>query len=175
MKTNIYLIKTTFLSIALPMVLLNGIAQANTNCSGDSCIASFSSSTNTRTVSTFKKYLQPVESVSREEQRREEQNSEEDKSYMVSNTIKEQQPKEESESYLASNIVQIGAFSHYYTAKICARRYKLMGDHFRTKISKIKREGRDIYKVQIIGFENPQEAQQFIAMYSTTGAFLVRK
>ena len=152
MINNIYLIKPALLAIAL----LNSMVQANTNCTGNSCIASFTPSSQNRILPTLKNSstkvsIQQVESVYREEK------------------------KEKKESYLASSRVQIGAFSQYSTAKLYAKRYKLMGDQFTTKISKIEKNGKNIYKVQIVGFENNEEAQQFIAMYSKMGAFLVRR
>jgi hypothetical protein len=155
MKNNIYLIKLIFLSL----LVLNAVAQANTECKKGSCLASFtSSSTQQQILTRFKKCSQPfigktqmIESVQRDEK------------------------EEEKKSYLTSDIVQIGAFSQYHTAKVYAKKYKLMGDQFTTRISQIVQGERSIYKVQIVGFENRHEAKQFIAMYSNTGAFLVKK
>ena len=156
MNNNIFLIKGTFLFL----LLLNGVAQANSECREGSCLASFtSSSTQQQILPRFKKCsplligktqsVQMIESVQRDEK------------------------EEEKKSYFTSNIVQIGAFSQYRTAKTYAKKYKLMGDQFTTRISQIVRGGQRIYKVQIVGFENQHEAKQFIAMYSNTGAFLI--
>ncbi len=158
MNNNIFLIKGTLLLL----LLLNSIANANTECKSGSCLASFTSSTQQQILPKFKKYSPLlIESVKNIE------------SIQTIESVQRYKKAEEKKSYLTSNIVQIGAFSQYRTAKIYAKKYKLMGDQFTTRISQIIRGGRYIYKVQIVGFENQYEAKQFISMYSNTGAFLV--
>jgi len=170
MKTNIILIETTLISLAL----LNGTAYANTECIGNHCIASFAQSNKIQKLPKFKHFTQNiVESVNRDEESEDNIDS-----YIVSNQAETTQPpiEEDSKSYFASNsTVQIGAFSQYSRAKTYAKRYKLMGDQFRTTITKGIKNHKSIYRVRVEGFESNHEAKQFIAMYSQTGAFLVRK
>ena len=169
MKTNINLIKITFISL----ILLSVIAQAKTECSGNTCLASFAKSSKSSTTSKdklvhFKKFTSSsIQSVDRDDKK-----DDKIKGYFAHNA----KDKSVRKSYLISNrAVQIGAFSQYTKAKNYAKRYKLMGDQFSTKITKVIKNRKTMYRVQIEGFESHQEAKQFVAMYSNTGAFLVKK
>ncbi len=179
MKNNIYLIKGTVLSL----LLLSGMAQANTKCRGGSCFASFTSTTTTQQhiLPKFKKCspllvekTQSIESIESIESIKNIESVQNIENIQIIESVQRDEKEEEEKSYLTSNIVQIGAFSQYSTAKTYAKKYKLMGDQFTTKISQIVKGGQTIYKVQIVGFENQHEAQQFISMYSNTGAFLIK-
>ena len=157
MKTTNQL-KTFFVSL----FLLTGMAQSNTVCSGGACMASFAKSPQSKALPSFKNhktYAQNESEGSTEEETPEE-------SYLASNQI-------ESVERTSAPVVQVGAFGRLSGAKSYAKRYRLMGDQFITEISRVVRNGKTIYRVRIKGFENSEEAIQFVAMYSNIGAFFV--
>ena len=152
MKANMKLIKRLFISI----IFLANVAQAN--CTGGHCTVSLDFlNTKTTTVKTVTKFAQL-----------EDKNSDEATTtrpirvYVASNKFQE-----------SSVAVQVGSLRSYREAKSFAKRYKLIGDQFRTVIVKAKVANKVYYRVHVKGFESKDEANMFAASYSNIGAFLV--
>ncbi len=69
--------------------------------------------------------------------------------------------------------VQIGAFRDLKSAHAYRKRY----DHFskyRTLVVRTYKDGKELYKVLLKGFENEQEAREFIKSHKIPNAFLVK-
>lgn len=72
--------------------------------------------------------------------------------------------------------IQVGAFRRYRGAEIYARRYGLLSNRYKTVIKNGFKSNRPIYRVQIEGFSNEDEANEFISKYSIlSNSFLVRR
>ena len=157
MKANIKLIKRLFISI----IFLANVAQAN--CTGGHCTVSLDFlNTKTTTVKkvnhkTFTKFAQ-LEDKSSDEAT----TTRPIKVYVASNEFHE-----------SSVAVQVGSLRSYREAKSFAKRYKLIGDQFRTVIVKATVANKVYYRVHVKGFESRDEANMFAASYSNIGAFLV--
>jgi hypothetical protein len=76
---------------------------------------------------------------------------------------------------IAKNSIQVGAFRKYAGAKVYAKRYSLLTSKYNVEIKENVKENRPIYRVQIEGFSNENEAKNFMKRYGLNGAFLVRR
>ncbi len=61
--------------------------------------------------------------------------------------------------------IQVGAFRRYEGAKIYAHRYGILSNRYKTVIKNGFKSNRPIYRVQIEGFSNEDEANAFIEKY----------
>ncbi len=78
----------------------------------------------------------------------------------------------------STTAIQVGAFRRYKGAKIYARRYGMLSNRYRTVIKEGLKYNRPIYRVQIEGFSNEDEANAFIGKYPIlrySDSFLVRR
>ena len=83
---------------------------------------------------------------------------------------------EVKEAHSSSTAIQVGAFRRYAGAKIYANRYGMLSNKYKTVIKNGLKDNRPIYRVQIEGFLNDNEANAFIAKYSIlNGSFLVSR
>lgn len=71
--------------------------------------------------------------------------------------------------------VQVGAFRKFSGAQKYAKRYSLMNRQYSVGIQEDIKNSKPIYRVQVNGFSNNEEANRFISRYGTEGAFLVLK
>ncbi len=74
--------------------------------------------------------------------------------------------------------IQVGAFRRYAGAKVYARRYGLLSSKYKTVIKNGFKDNRPIYRVQIEGFLDNDEANAFIEKYpilSYSDSFLVSR
>ena len=56
-----------------------------------------------------------------------------------------------------------------------AKRYSLLTRKYNVEIKENVQDNRPIYRVQIEGFSNENEAREFMNRYGLNGAFLVRR
>ena len=80
---------------------------------------------------------------------------------------------EENEKVLSKNSIQVGAFRKYAGAKVYAKRYTLLTNKYSVDIKENVKDNEPLYRVQIEGFLNENEARNFMERYGLTGAFLV--
>ena len=71
--------------------------------------------------------------------------------------------------------VQVGAFRKFSGAQKYAKRYSLMNRQYSVAIQEDIKNSKPIYRVQVNGFSNNEEANRFISRYGTQDAFLVLK
>ena len=71
--------------------------------------------------------------------------------------------------------VQVGAFRKFSGAQKYAKRYSLMNRQYSVAIQEDIKNSKPIYRVQVNGFSNNEEANRFISRYGTEDAFLVLK
>ncbi|HIM94757.1 MAG TPA: SPOR domain-containing protein [Campylobacterales bacterium] len=71
--------------------------------------------------------------------------------------------------------VQVGAFRKFSGAQKYAKRYSLMNRQYSVAIQEDIKNSKPIYRVQVNGFSNNEEANTFISRYGTQDAFLVLK
>jgi hypothetical protein len=76
---------------------------------------------------------------------------------------------------IAKNSIQVGAFRKYAGAKVYAKRYSLLTSKYNVEIKENVKDRKPIYRVQIEGFSNENEAKNFMERYGLNGAFLVRR
>ncbi len=75
----------------------------------------------------------------------------------------------------SKNSIQVGAFRKYAGAKVYAKRYSLLTSQYNVEIKENVKDNEPIYRVQIEGFSNQNEAKKFMARYGLNGAFLVSR
>jgi len=78
-------------------------------------------------------------------------------------------------TYSTKTAIQIGAFRRYEGAKVYARKYDLLSSKYHVKIQTGMKENMPLHRVRIEGFNTRGEAQNFIARYGISDAFLVRR
>ena len=83
--------------------------------------------------------------------------------------------KIENKKLSSKNSIQVGAFRKYAGAKVYAKRYSLLTRKYNVEIKENVQDNRPIYRVQIEGFSNENEAREFMNRYGLNGAFLVRR
>ncbi len=103
---------------------------------------------------------------------------EEDNPYLVDALYQEDNnrfSKADMKDYSNKRSIQVGAFRKYAGAKLYAKRYSLLTSQYNVEINKNVKNNKPIYRVQIEGFSNENEAKKFMARYGLKGAFLVRR
>ena len=83
--------------------------------------------------------------------------------------------KIENKKLSSKNSIQVGAFRKYAGAKVYAKRYSLLTSKYNVEIKENVQDNRPLYRVQIEGFSNENEAREFMNRYGLDGAFLVRR
>ena len=83
--------------------------------------------------------------------------------------------KIENKKLSSKNSIQVGAFRKYAGAKVYAKRYSLLTRKYNVEIKENVQDNRPLYRVQIEGFSNENEAREFMNRYGLNGAFLVRR
>ena len=78
-------------------------------------------------------------------------------------------------NYSLNTAIQIGAFRRYEGARIYAKKYDLLSSNYKVKIETGIKDNMPLHRVRIEGFHTRSEAQNFIARYGISDAFLVRK
>jgi len=84
-------------------------------------------------------------------------------------------PREENMKLSSKNSIQVGAFRKYVGAKVYAKRYSLLTSKYNVDIKENVKDNKPIYRVQIEGFSNENEARKFMTRYGINGAFLVKR
>jgi len=83
--------------------------------------------------------------------------------------------KIENKKLSSKNSIQVGAFRKYAGAKVYAKRYSLLTRKYNVEIKENVQDNRPLYRVQIEGFSNENEAREFMNRYGLNGAFLVKR
>jgi len=95
--------------------------------------------------------------------------------YLVDTKTDNSSLNSEKKDYLSKRSIQVGAFRKYAGAKVYAKRYSLLTSQYNVKIKKNVKDNKPIYRVQIEGFSNENEAKDFMERYGLNGAFLVSR